>query len=98
MASITSSSAALAATTALAAGAYLNAKFSIATDLRELWNDRDWFKRLQGLIRELGDDCTLYHLLEIATTANAEREALWFEGLVWTYRQLKDGKCAISKG
>ncbi|KAG9237165.1 putative bifunctional fatty acid transporter/acyl-CoA synthetase [Amylocarpus encephaloides] len=80
-------SGALAATAALAAGAYLNAKLSIGTDLRRLRHDRTWTKRLIGRIQDLGDTCSTYGMFE---KANPQAEFLWFEGRTWTYAEMKD--------
>ena len=74
---------------ALAAGAYLNAKLGISTDLNELALARDFGDRLGRKIQSLGDTCTLYRIFELA---NEKDEALWFEGRTWTYGELKNGE------
>jgi hypothetical protein len=79
----------LISTSAVALGAYLNAKLAIGTDLRQLRDDREWQNRLMDRIRTYGDRCTLYHMLE---RADPDAEALWFEGRSWTYRELKKGR------
>ncbi|PMD21149.1 acetyl-CoA synthetase-like protein [Hyaloscypha hepaticicola] len=76
----------VAASAALAAGAYLNAKWSIGTDLKNLQHDRAWGKRLGAFIEALGDTVTLYGMLE---RVNPHAEALWFEGRTWTYGEIK---------
>ena len=74
---------------ALAAGAYLNAKLGISTDLNELALAREYTERIGRKIRSLGDTCTLYRVFELA---NEKDEALWFEGRAWTYAELKNGE------
>ena len=71
---------------AVAAGAYLNAKLSIGTDVQQLRHDRDWRNRLGRRIQELGDTCTLYAMFD---RVDPNLEALWFEGRTWTYGELK---------
>lgn len=82
-------STAIVSTAALATGAYLNAKLSIGTDLNQLALDREFRARLVQRIQRLGDTCTLYRSFELA---NAQDEALWFEGRTWTYGVLKNGE------
>ena len=78
-----------AAATALAAGAYLNAKFSIGIDLQQLSYDREWAARLGKRIQALGDTPTLYGIFDMVDPG---LDALWFEGTTWTYGELKKGK------
>jgi hypothetical protein len=82
----------VAASAALAAGAYLNAKWSIGIDLKNLQHDRAWGKRLGAFIGALGDTVTLYGMLE---RVNPHAEALWFEGRTWTYGEIKKGKSVL---
>ncbi|KAE8147444.1 hypothetical protein BDV25DRAFT_132069 [Aspergillus avenaceus] len=79
---------ALSVTTA----AYLNAKFSISTDLSTIYNDRTFVARLTRRITELGDTTTIYKMLErvIEVEGQGTVEALWFENRTWTYHELKD--------
>jgi hypothetical protein len=79
----------LLSATALAAGAYLNAKFAIGTDLKQLRNDREWARRLGERVRDLGDECTFYGMFD---RVDVGVEALWFEGRTWTYGELKKGE------
>ena len=79
---------ALASAATLAAGAYLNAKFSIKTDLQQLKHDREWVQRLISRIKDLGDTCSLYGIFD---QVNPDFEVLWFEGRTWTYGELKNG-------
>lgn len=86
---------ALASGLSLAAGAYLNAKLSISTDLSSLYNDRSAMKRMGQRIMELGDTTTVYKLLErvVEVHGHGSTDALWFEGKTWSYAQLKDSEC-----
>ncbi|KKK13749.1 putative bifunctional fatty acid transporter and acyl-CoA synthetase [Aspergillus rambellii] len=83
---------AAASTFSLAAGAYLNAKLSISTDLATIYNDRAWENRLSHRISQLGDATTLYGMLRrvVEVEGHGSKEALWFEGKTWTYSQVKD--------
>jgi hypothetical protein len=74
---------------AVAAGAYLNAKWSVGIDVRNLQHDRAWGKRLGALIEALGDTVTIYHMF---ARVSLEVEALWFEGKTWSYGELKKGE------
>lgn len=85
---------AVAAASALsvAAGAYVNAKFSISTDLASIRGDRAWGKRLAQRMAELGDTPTVYGMLRrvVEVEGHGSAEAIWFEGKSWTYSELKD--------
>jgi Na+(H+)/acetate symporter ActP len=85
---------AVAAASALsvAAGAYLNAKFSISTDLATIFDDRAWTKRLGERIAQLRGTTTVYGMLQrvVDVEGHGSTEALWFEGKTWTYSELKD--------
>lgn len=48
----------------LGAGAYLDAKYGVRYDLRKLQQQREQTKRIGERIRELGNEATLYRLLE----------------------------------
>jgi hypothetical protein len=85
----------VAASAALAAGAYLNAKWSVGIDLRNLQHDRAWGKRLGEFIEALGDTVTLYRMFE---RVSPEAEALWFEGKSWTYGEIKKGISLLKSG
>lgn len=84
---------ALVGAAALAAGAYLNAKLAISTDIRNLRTDRAWGNRLQSRIQELGDNCSLYHIFN---RIDPTIEFLWFEGKTWTYGEIKSGQYQAS--
>lgn len=79
--------AASVATAALGA-AYIDSQLAISKDLRQLIEDRAFAKRLKTRIQGLGDETTLYHMLE---QADQSADALWFEGLTWTYSAFKTG-------
>lgn len=82
-------SGALVSAAALAAGAYLNAKLHIGTDLHQLSNDRAYAKRLTKRIQDLGDTCTIFNIFD---KTDPNTEFLWFEGRTWTYGQFKNGE------
>jgi hypothetical protein len=83
------SGALISAAAALATGAYLNARFSIGTDLQQLQGDREWVARLIDRIRAMGDTCSLYGIFD---RVDPGLEALWFEGRSWSYGELKNCK------
>lgn len=88
---------AIASALTAAAGAYLNAKLSIGTDLTAIKNDRAFGKRLAERISQLGDSTTIYKLLERVVDVDRQgaADALWFEHKTWSYSQLKD--CQYSR-
>lgn len=83
---------AVASAMAAAAGAYLNAKLSIGTDLSTIKDDRAFGKRLAERINQLGDSTTIYGMLERVVDVEGQggADALWFEHKTWSYKQLKD--------
>ncbi|KAJ5525766.1 hypothetical protein N7494_012416 [Penicillium frequentans] len=83
---------AMASALSVAAGAYLNAKFSISTDLSAYFNDKAFGKRLGERIGQLGESATIYKLLErvVEVEGQGGADALWFEHKTWSYTQLKD--------
>lgn len=88
---------AMASALAVGAGAYLNAKLAISTDLRTLSNDRAFGKRLGERIGSLGDSTTIYKLLErvVEVDGYGADDALWFEHKTWSYNQIKDGWSSV---
>lgn len=86
---------AMASALSVAAGAYLNAKLAISTDLRTISNDKAVGKRLNERIAELGSSTTIYKILERAVEVEGRgaTDALWFEQKTWSYSQLKDCEC-----
>ncbi|PWY84715.1 bifunctional fatty acid transporter and acyl-CoA synthetase [Aspergillus sclerotioniger CBS 115572] len=89
---ISGPSIAIASALSAAAGAYINAKFSVSSDLASLYNERSWTNRLGQRIAQLGDTTTIYKMLErvVEIEGHGSAEALWFEHRTWTYTQLKD--------
>lgn len=89
---ISGSSIAIASALSAAAGAYINAKYSVSSDLASLYNERSWTNRLGQRIAQLGDTTTIYKMLErvVEVEGHGSAEALWFEHRTWTYTQLKD--------
>ncbi|KAI3295324.1 hypothetical protein DTO002I6_3851 [Penicillium roqueforti] len=83
---------AMASALSVAAGAYLNAKLAIATDLRTIYGDNATTKRLNQRISELDGSTTIYKILEraVEVEGRAATDALWFEQKTWSYSQLKD--------
>jgi len=81
---------ALGATAAAVAGAaaYIDGKFAISKDIRQVLRDRAFGRAIGARIKELGDEATLYHLL---ARADPTATALWFEHRSWTYAQLRSG-------
>lgn len=86
---------AVASAISVAAGAYLNAKLSISTDLSAIFNDRAFGKRLAERIGQLGESATIYKLLErvVDVEGQGAADALWFEQKTWSYTQLKECEC-----
>ncbi|KAJ5422327.1 AMP-dependent synthetase/ligase [Penicillium cf. griseofulvum] len=83
---------AVASALSVAAGAYLNAKLAISTDLRAIANDKAGLTRLTDRIAALDGSPTIYKMLERAVDLEGRgtAEALWFEHKTWSYSQLKD--------
>lgn len=83
---------AMASAFAVTAGAYLNAKLGISTDVSAILNDRSWAQRLEQRVAQLGESTTIYKMLErvVVVDGCGSNEALWFEHKTWTYYQLKD--------
>lgn len=85
---------AMASALAVGAGAYLNAKLAISTDLTAISNDRAFGKRLGERISSLGESATIYKLLQrvVDVEGHGAADALWFEHQTWSYNQIKDGR------
>ncbi|KAJ5150080.1 hypothetical protein N7448_001658 [Penicillium atrosanguineum] len=83
---------AVASAISVAAGAYLNAKLSISTDLATIFNDRAFGKRLGERIGQLGESATIYKMLErvVEVEGQGAADAIWFEQKTWSYTQLKE--------
>jgi hypothetical protein len=68
---------------------YINAYYGFSTDFNQLLQDRAFKKRLAQRIASLGNDTTIYHMLEMA---GPDATALWFEGRSWTFAEMRMGK------
>lgn len=86
---------ALTAVAALLGTAYLDGKFSISKDIKQLIQDKNFRRRLDLRIKELGDNVTIYRMLELA---QPDAEALWFEGRRWTFAEMKGGMFVNHRG
>ena len=73
---------------AVTAAWYANDKYAITHDIKTLLDNRNFSKRIDERIRQLGDNFTIYAIVQLA---DQDAEALWFEGRTWTYRQLLMG-------
>jgi hypothetical protein len=80
-----------AAATALAA-LFLDERYGVSRDLGQILQDRAFRKRMGARINHLGDDVTIYRMLELA---RPDATALWFEGRSWTYAEMKAGDSHI---
>lgn len=78
----------LAGAALIAGGSYINARYGIGTDIREISHEKKGVKRLLENFSKLGENCTIYNLF---SRSNPTSDALWFEGQSWTYGQLKHG-------
>lgn len=89
---VSASAVAVASALSLAAGAYLNAKLAISTDLRTIYSDKAFAKRLNKRIAEVDGSTTIYKILERAVEIEGRgaTDALWFEQKTWSHSQLKD--------
>jgi hypothetical protein len=83
---------AMASALSVAAGAYLNAKLAISTDLRTIANEKSFAKRLTERIATFDGSTTIYKMLERAVEVEGRGglDALWFEQKTWSYSELKD--------
>ncbi len=86
---------ALLAATGAAAGIsmYLDAKYSIRSDIAQLRGGRRLQKYIENIYRDHGeDDWSFYHILHrtYAENHHTDKEALVFEDRSWTYRQFRE--------
>ncbi|KAJ5753561.1 uncharacterized protein N7511_007714 [Penicillium nucicola] len=83
---------AMASALGIAAGAYLNARFSLSTDLSQMSGDKAFGKRVGERIAKLDGATTIYKMLErvVDVEHKGASDALWFEHQTWSYSQLKD--------
>lgn len=83
-----------AATTLLAAGAYLNARFGICYDLKVLKDQKIVAANAIKSAKRHGPNPSLYRFLELA---DPKADAIWFEGQTLTYGELRESKFSIAK-
>jgi hypothetical protein len=83
---------AMASALTVAAGAYLNAKLAISTDMAQISNDRAFVRRVGERIAKLDGSATIYKMLErvVEVEGQGATDALWFEQKTWSYSQLKN--------
>jgi hypothetical protein len=83
---------AMASALTVAAGAYLNAKLSISTDMTQISNDKAFVQRVGERIAKLDGSATIFKMLErlVEVEGQGAADALWFEQKTWSYGQLKD--------
>ncbi|KAK4947847.1 hypothetical protein LTR10_013355 [Elasticomyces elasticus] len=88
---------AAAAVVSTALGMYLNAKYSIGSDIAQIRAGRRIQNYAQHLYEEHGeDDWSFYHVLHCTYGSNDDEEAFVFEGRSWTYSRFREeiGRCA----
>jgi hypothetical protein len=79
----------LTASSALVAGAtYVDARFAISRDVKQILSDRRYEKAIANRFQALGNNASAYGHLRLAVP-NAS--ALWFEGRSWTYAEVTRG-------
>ena len=90
---------AMASALSAAAGAYLNAKLAISTDLAAISKDKAFVKRVGERIAKLNGSATIYKMLErvVEVEGQGAADALWFEQKVWSYNHLKDRKYCLCR-
>lgn len=67
-----------------AAALYLDGRYSIRRDIKQVRADKKFKKRVDDAIASCGDEVTFYKLY---TQAQPDASAFWFEGKSWTYRE-----------
>ncbi|KLJ05735.1 hypothetical protein EMPG_10825 [Blastomyces silverae] len=78
-----------------AAVSYLNAKFAIGSDLRDIRHARDFARRKQRRVACAKRTHSLYEILEQSGASDGD-DAIWFEGKTKSYGQLKKGMLIFS--
>jgi hypothetical protein len=73
----------------VAGGLYLEGRYNVVRDVKQIRSDKAFAQRLEKRCKELGDQVKIYKMWEIA---DQNAEALWFEGRSWTYAAGKAGK------
>lgn len=71
---------------ALLGTAVLDKTYGLSLDVKRILQDKNFRDRYLARAKELGDDTTIYHMLELA---KQDAPALWFEGRTWTYTEIK---------
>ncbi|KAK2800128.1 hypothetical protein FQN50_008223 [Emmonsiellopsis sp. PD_5] len=71
-----------------AAAGYLNAKFSISTDIRDIRDSRSFSRRIQERAARAKDTQSLYGVF-IQLKVKDEVDAVWFEGRTLSYGELR---------
>ncbi|OCT44816.1 bifunctional fatty acid transporter/acyl-CoA synthetase [Cladophialophora carrionii] len=82
-----------AAAAATSIGMYLDAKYSIRSDVAQLRGAKKLQKHVEDMYKEHGeDDWSFYHVLHSTYAENhhTDKEAFVFEDRSWTYRQLRE--------
>jgi hypothetical protein len=74
------------------AALFLAERYGVSRDVGQILQDRAFRKRMGARINHLGDDVTIYRMLELA---QPDAAALWFEGRSWTYAEMKAGDSSI---
>jgi len=78
-----------AAAAALLGSVYLNNRYGVSTDIKQLLRDRAFRKRLTARVAQFSSNASLYHMLELA---DPSASALWFEGRSWSYAEVILGR------
>ncbi|EEQ91281.1 acyl-CoA synthetase [Blastomyces dermatitidis ER-3] len=74
---------------------YLNAKFAIGSDLRDIRHARDFARRKQRRVACAKRTHSLYEILEQSGAGDGD-DAIWFESKTKSYGQLKKGMLVFS--
>ncbi|KAM0331296.1 hypothetical protein ACHAQA_002966 [Verticillium albo-atrum] len=77
--------AASAAAATLLGALYANNRYGVSYDINQLLAEKAFRKRFEERVAVLGNDISLYHMLELA---DPRAEALWFENRRWTYAEV----------
>jgi hypothetical protein len=81
-----------AATATALAALLLDERYGVSRDVSQILQDRAFRKRMGARINDLGDDVTIYRMLELA---QPDAAALWFEGRSWSYAEMIAGDSLI---
>lgn len=72
-----------------AIGAYLDAKYHIASDINSMLAARRKNRIVDGLMKQYHDNFSPYHGLHVQVGKNDDLLAMDFEGRTWTYGELR---------